>query len=290
MGGLVEEIQALALDPTVKVADLLRRVKLAASKLGLGATVAWVDAELTGYKAVESVPEYRTLIGRVMVHSPYLGVYPLRGDSKIIGMLSRVSLIQPISSLEEMAQGKDGLMVPVSRDVVNMIEEWSGGGECDINKHITQASVFGIIDQVRSSVLDWACALEDQGILGEGISFSVEEKKKAEQAAQSVTINNYGHMHQGDVNGSQNRTVVGSVDNSVNSLEINDTFDQVILAVNSSVANENDRREIVDLVEAMRDAQGTPEYKPLFQKWVGYLAEYATVLSPFVPALSGLIA
>lgn len=291
MAGLVEEIQALALDSNVKVADLLRRVRLAAGKLGLSDTVEWASAELSGYQPEDQIPAYRNIVGRVMVHSPYMGVYPLKGNAKIIDLLSQVTLRQAISTLEELAtKGADGLMVPVSREVVNMIDEENGGGsDADLNKHITQAAVVGIIDQVRNAVLDWAVALEGQGISGEGISFTVEEKKKAEQAAQNITIHNYGHLHQGDVTGHQNRTVVGSMDQSINSLEINDTFDQLVQAVDSSIGNENDREAILEIVEAMRAAQGTPEYKPLFQKWVGYVADYATILGPFVPALSGLI-
>jgi len=144
------------------------------------------------------------------------------------------------------------------------------------------------MSHVRDMVLDWACALENEGILGEGISFSMEEKEKAEQAAQNITIHNYGHFHQGDTHGHQNKTVIGSTDNSTNTISTENVFQQVIDAVNSSIGNENDRKEIVELVEAMQSAQGTSEYKPLFQKWVGYLADYVTVLGPFFPALSQL--
>ncbi len=140
---------------------MLRRVKLAASKLGLGEAVQWADAELAGYQPQDKIPDYRTIIGRVMVHSRFMGVYPLGGNAKLIDELSKVTLRQAISALEELAaNGKDGLMVPVSREIVNLIDDENGGGnDADLNKHITQAAVIGIIDQVRNAVLDWAVAL-----------------------------------------------------------------------------------------------------------------------------------
>ncbi|GFM27185.1 hypothetical protein [Novosphingobium sp. PY1] len=287
MAGLVEEIQALALDPTVNVADLLRRVKLAAVKLNLQDAIEWVDSELNGYVAVDSIPSYRHITGRVMVHDPYKGLYPLAGNSRIIDKLGKAPLRESISALEEVTSGENSdLMVPLPRGIVEKINNSNGGYHCDINNHITKSSVVAVIDHVRNLVLEWSLALEQEGILGEGISFSKEEKKLAKES--HLTINNYGHFHQGDTHGHQNKTVIGSTDNSTNTISTENVFQQVIDAVNSSIGNENDRREIVELVEAMQSAQGTADYKPLFQKWVGYLADYATVLGPFLPAFSNL--
>ena len=125
--------------------------------------------------------------------------------------------------------------------------------------------------------------------MGEGITFTMEEKQKAAEVAGSITIQNFnGHLHQGDTNGDQNKVVIGSTDNSVNTITTENVFDQAIHAINSKIANQNDREELAALVEAMKGAQGTENYTPLFQKWVGYLAEYVTVLGPFFPALSQL--
>ena len=47
--GLIEEIQREALDASVSVGGLLRKVKLAAAKLRLAKVEQWVDSELKGY-------------------------------------------------------------------------------------------------------------------------------------------------------------------------------------------------------------------------------------------------
>ncbi|MGL3819971.1 hypothetical protein [Sphingopyxis sp. R3-92] len=291
MAGLVEEIQALALDPTVRVADLLRRVKLTAVKLKLQDAVEWVDLELQGYAGIEDkdVPLYRHFTGRLMEQSPHFGIKPAYGDPETLRVFSYVVLKEAVSSLEELAKAKGTLGSPLDADLEKMLHKNSEGYLRSYHISFGHNVPVSILSHVKDMVMDWACALESQGILGEGISFTVEEKKKAAEVAQSVTIHNYGHLHQGDVTGHQNRTVVGSSDQSINSLEINDTFDQLIQVVDSSIGNENDRESILEIVRAMQAAQGTPEYKPLFQRWVGYVAEYAAILGPFVPALSGLI-
>ena len=44
-----------------------------------------------------------------------------------------------------------------------------------------------IIDSARTIVLNWALKLEENGILGEGLSFTDREKKVAEQSPQNIT-------------------------------------------------------------------------------------------------------
>jgi hypothetical protein len=60
---VVEQLQAAAIDPRIKVSDLVRRAKLVASKLGLGDFERWADAELQGYPAGAVIPAYRQARG-----------------------------------------------------------------------------------------------------------------------------------------------------------------------------------------------------------------------------------
>lgn len=52
--------------------------------------------------------------------------------------------------------------------------------------------VQGVIEKVRSRVLEWALDLEAKGVLGEGMTFTQQEKQTVQQ-----------HYHFGDVSGSQ---------------------------------------------------------------------------------------
>jgi AbiTii len=78
-GGLVSEIQRDALDPSVKVSTLLRKVRLAAAKLNLTTVEGWVEKELKGYP--DEVPEYRQTRGQVRYWNPHHGWQPVAGDA-----------------------------------------------------------------------------------------------------------------------------------------------------------------------------------------------------------------
>ena len=62
-------------------------------------------------------------------------------------------------------------------------------------------SIFvNIIEQVKTNLLNWVLLLEDQGISGDSVSFSISEKEKAKN---SQIINNYQTNIFGDLNRSQ---------------------------------------------------------------------------------------
>src|SRR4051812_11079501 len=90
---LLEQIQRDAIDPNVRVSDLLRRVKLAAAKLDLGAVEDWVDHELNGYKA--EVPAYREVHGYLMAFNPFRGWIPVVG--KLVEELPAQNISQSVA-------------------------------------------------------------------------------------------------------------------------------------------------------------------------------------------------
>lgn len=291
MAGLIEEIQAKVLDKSVSTTELLRMVKVAATKLQLDDTAYWVDHELKGYPAEVAVPDYRKTKGQVKSHHPRWGVRAVGGDPEMLDKLSDQEIREPISQVETLAgDGTQEVIGRLPERLIAQINEWNGGPPLDYHVHIGCVVIQNVSQQVRNLILDWATTLERKGILGEGISFSVEEKQKAAAAGTSISIGTLnGSLHQGDVTGNQNRTMVNSTDNSSNTITSENVFQQLFHAVDSNIGNENDRETILAIIKEMEKSRGTADYEPLFQKLVGYLAEYVTVLTPFLPALAKLI-
>ena len=64
--------------------------------------------------------------------------------------------------------------------------------------HVSASKFRNILDAVRKIVLEWSLKLERDGIIGEGMSFSREEKQKA----QSITYNIKNYI-QGNIEHSQ---------------------------------------------------------------------------------------
>src|SRR6185312_9196619 len=136
-----------------------------------------------------------------------------------------------------------------------------------------KSMLWSIIDRVRDLVLDWAMSLERQGILGEGMSFTMAEKERA--SSSSITIHgNVGSLHSGDITGHQNRTVINSVDSSRNELEIENIFESLTATISSGVADEADRAALLEALQGLKSARGTSDYVSAYQRFVGLAANY----------------
>ena len=66
--------------------------------------------------------------------------------------------------------------------------------------HFSKRAIVNIIEQVKNKILDWALLLEENGIRGENLQFSVEEKETVKNAPQII---NYVNNFFGDVKDSQ---------------------------------------------------------------------------------------
>lgn len=282
---LVEEIQARAVDRNEPVGNLLLRVKLAAAKLKLTDTLDWVDRELEGYGELPfyDMPRYRVAAGRLMQRTPSHGATPAHGDPKMVAAASTVYFREPVGALESLLQSEsDRIAIGVDMPFAEMAAATGFKGSLEV--HFSKNVIVGITGSVRKLVLDWAIKLEGEGILGEGVSFTMEEKAKAAHAAPSIQINNYGHLHQGDTHGHQNRTTVNGSDASTNSLSI-DVFEQVQSAITNNVEQAADREVLLSLLKQMGKQKGSGGYRDLYNKFLIAAANHMTVLAPFLPAL-----
>lgn len=173
----------------VPVSDLLRRVKLAAVKLGLGAVEDWVEHELKGYEG--KPPEYRKVHGRPMGRNPYRGWMPMGGHTESISWMRNP---EPVSSLEALLGGSDKggtFHVAYPDKLVAMLDQQNGVRGWSYALEISPSELNRILDHVRTLVFEWALNLEKAGIMGSETSFDNEEKNKAQN---SSTVINIGHI------------------------------------------------------------------------------------------------
>jgi AbiTii-like protein len=111
MPSLIEQLQAEALDPEVRVSDLVRKAKLVASKLGLDEFEKWADAELRGYTDLAAVPEYRDVHGTPVWFDHYRGWRAMNfsGDGvRWAKKFSENKAIQPIGELDSLMGQSSG--------------------------------------------------------------------------------------------------------------------------------------------------------------------------------------
>jgi len=289
MTGLVNQIQAEAIDTSVSVSNLLRKVRLAAAKLQLDEAVDWVERELNGYESGRDVPDYRILHGGLFAHSRFHGQIPLSGDPETIMSLGTQHICESVASLEALAEDKDGgtLMIKLDERVTHRIHEANCGPRDPIYVHLSPGAVVSIIDRVRNMILDWAVGLEKQGITGEGVNFSVSEKEKAAAVGQTITIGTlYGGLANAHVTGDGNKTEASVTDQSVTTN--NSLFADLSTAIEAKVKDTADREAMLALVEQLKHQQGKAGFKLPFAALLEYTANYATILTPFLPALANL--
>jgi hypothetical protein len=188
MPTIVEQIQRDALDTTIPVSTLLRRVKLAAAKLGIPSVESWVDAELNGYTA--SVPDYRMVYGRPMFFNPFHGWLPITGN---IEAINQRAVGQTVASIEALISESHGSLHMPYPDKISeaLFPDKRTRFNCALE--IDNSQLINIIDQVRGLVLDWAIKLEKAGISGTEFTFSTEEKRIAKEATvTNIHLSNVG--------------------------------------------------------------------------------------------------
>jgi len=84
--------------------------------------------------------------------------------------------------------------------------------ETKFSLFVQKVSIKGIIETVRTIVLNWGLNLEKEGILGEGLSFSSKEKEAAKQSPQNIA-NFFGPVY--DPHLQQGRNGIYQVDQNI---------------------------------------------------------------------------
>ena len=194
MPALVPELVIMASNPSVPTDDLLRRALVVAKRLNVGELVSWIDAELNGYKIDQEVPDYRAVRGLLRAIDLFSGrSIPIEVNSaKLAHKLSTMPLRQSITELEHLAASPSGVKINYGHEWHQALTEHL---EDDLSPYVSvsSAQLLAVISSARNRVLDWGLDLEGRGILGEGMSFTQQEKQAVQEQ----------HYHFGNVSGSQ---------------------------------------------------------------------------------------
>jgi len=191
---IVQELQRDAIGSTVPISELLRKAMVVARKLALKDFSAWVESEMRGYALGKDVPEYRRIHGELKAMNPVLGMIPVYFPPKIAEILQRWPLMQPISEVESLVSSMreapgTATFIALSQDQMELIYSTMETNAQFPLHFVAQVAPFeGVLQEVRNAILEWALQLEADGIVGEGLSFSPEEKKMAESNSNQLSI------------------------------------------------------------------------------------------------------
>lgn len=192
MASIVLELQRDALDRSVPITDLLRKALVVARKLHQSSFQDWIQSELSGYQGDLEIPDYREMVGQVKGWNPHHGWMPvIINEPEIMEMISKRRSGQSISEIENLLERQDSnstLHMPFSPGHQQVLRE-TVDFNTEFSLFIGHSSLSRIVDSVRNTILTWALQLEEDGILGESLSFSTSEKEAAAQS--NYNINNF---------------------------------------------------------------------------------------------------
>ena len=291
MSGLVEQLQMEALDKANSIADLLRKAKLAAVKLGMTDAVRWVDAELAGYKT--EPPDYRMVKGELRWWNPYHGWQPaVIADAELNHNVCTRPVTEAVTSLEAtIGSQSNGYMLLLPPDMVSALNDIF-----DTPFPITRmcvavgrSSLVAVLEHVRGLVFDWALELEAAGIFGAGLGFSSKEKAIAVTSHISIGSMSGGNLNTGEVSGTNARLVQGGDDRSSNDVVDRSVFREMQTAVCEQIADPVSRDAIIAATRAMENARDGTGKLEASQRLITTAADHMTVITPFLPALSALL-
>ena len=260
MTSLVAELQREALDKSVRTADLLRKALVVARKLKIEDIQPWVKSELNGYSEHQEIPEYRSVHGEIKAFNPYNGMWlPIMFPESAANLhrsLTSRKCAQSVAEIEDLLENKSGMLImPYPSEMTARLTN-----AIDLDSPpvllVSGAKLRGILDATRTSILDWALQLEEQGITGEGFPFSKEE-----QTAASAVVFNIGSMSHSQVQGGTSRSTQVS---QVSEIDV-DAVRSVVKELDSSVSKLNlggmEREELNQEIATLEAQLGSPKPK-----------------------------
>lgn len=182
----VHHLQNLALQSENSIVDLLRNAYVIACKLNLLDFKQWILHELNGYDNIQDLPQYRFISSVIKFNNPCYGWLETNiSDKKLLKELAHLPITDKISEIHQLISDKNIPIryLPPNLDIA--LSESYYGMKAAI--FLNEQQLFGIIDCVRTQILDWSLTLEQKGILGDNMTFDENELKNA----QGITINNF---------------------------------------------------------------------------------------------------
>ncbi|WP_186326508.1 hypothetical protein [Paenibacillus sp. Y412MC10] len=187
MTSLVVELQRDALDSKVSIADLIKKAYVVARKLNISEFQEWLHNEMHGYTDVDAIPDYRNIKGQAQFHNPHYGWRPVGfEDSKIEKLFSTRRVGQTITEIESACKNSKGTLEMKYPFENEQLLQQSCPFPTVFRMHISTPQAEQILHAVRNIILEWSLKLEEDGITGEGMSFSMTEKETAKAHSYNI--------------------------------------------------------------------------------------------------------
>lgn len=301
---LLRQIQDAALDSTTSLPDLLRRCKVLAARLKHQDFAEWVDRELQGYPDAKKIPTYRRIHVQSMGH--FRGAFGLGVDNaplppkvfpkELRKLISEQPLTASVMALEKLAASDEGVLrnrwpPDMIAHVQHNVEIYENMALVDAFKLLSVASIAGVLDTVRTRVLEFALALEELDP-NAGDSAPGERPRLASEQVANIyynTVINGGVASVGTGGNSSIKT--GSIRYSPRipkeqRAEIHELLEKLRTEAEENLSDPSDLTEAAGVLDRIEEQLSKP--KPAIERINKYLQLYAAIVTVASPTYEQL--
>lgn len=295
---LLREIQNDAVNSRVNVSDLLRKCKILAYRLGNEDFKRWVDFELNGYDSEDLLPDYRILyVGSKGYFVGSFGKNLSNADIPTHGLpdwlqeiCTKANFSSPIATLESYTvNDKNGQLTQSWNSVI--LAKYGSNMYSDLNciqawKVIPVASVIGIIDTVKTKILNFVLEIE---VIN-------PEAGEAELNSNPIPQDKVSQIFNINISGNVQNLASG---NSHSSFHQNASVGQLpqefITLIQNLKQSELEEEIILDVekrIERLGSVIGTDEYKMQYNELMSFASDSVTVLgflAPYIVMLTSFL-
>ena len=268
---IVIQLQELAADSSNDISDLLRKALLIATKLKLDEFRVWVMKELNGYQPGEELPSYRYVTGDLRAQNPYHGLIPfILEDPELTTAVRRIRVAESVESLSNLIQssGKHGeITYPFNPEQEAVLMRMQNSiAPLRPLRVVGRNQISAIIEQIRTRLLEWALSLEQAGILGEDMSFTEKEKKKAKRNSE-INIQHFQGVL-GDVTNS-------SIEQTMSMTITAGSFDSLSEYLKAHKVTDEDLKELENAVRLDIEPTSRSKLGRKVSEWIGKMIQKA---------------
>jgi len=274
----VLRLQDSAASVSVQLEELLLRGKMIAWKLDLKEAIEWFENELNGY-ANSPLPDYR-VFPKVLIkgfdrqENRWVSINIAKYISKVEPEYKQYTTMRfgySVSRLQRHAAIEDSHLVyfDLPHDMFDKLQRIFLDRFTRICWAVGTAVFSALLTKIRTKTLDWACLLEKENILGEGLQFTHTEKREAQSVTNNNTINYNGNGMAvlGDID-SKNSVVGGTVSN-VNQQNVTGDFSDLERQLKEHGIDDTDIHELKNVIDQTPKPETKEEVEKGFGAWIG---------------------
>ena len=271
---LVLELQREIYENKIHTQDILRKAYIISRKLNIDSISEWLNLEMNGYEE-SGVPEYRKIKGIVYGRNPFKGWETIIIEDPILkNNITNLEVNQSLQELESMVNSLEGDTLRWTRGGLDVLAVHF---QMEVVLKTTKSQIENIFGIVKNKILEWTLGLEENGILGENMTFTKEEKSNAS----NITYN---------FNGDNARVNNNSTDNSTNIVynnpEVIKQLDALKDEINKLKTNSKESLEIIENIE--EQLKSKQPNKTIIKSLLGALPQIANIVSIGATILSFL--